>query len=168
MALGKRICVLGPSNSGKSTFAERLGRKLNYPVLHLDQIAFLPHTNWVLAPIEETKRRHDAFIENETWIVDGQYMRYMPNRLARADTIVMIETNRFKCLLRYLLRCIFGGKQRPGRLEGATREFNFEMVTMILFLQPKTWKTQMELIKHYPHIHIIKVRSFKELDELLA
>lgn len=98
----KRICVVGPSGSGKSTFAEKLARKLNYPVLHIDQIAHIPNTNWVLAPREETEAKHNAFICQDTWVVDGQYPCYMPGRLERADTLVLIHANRFKCLLSFL------------------------------------------------------------------
>jgi adenylate kinase family enzyme len=164
--LGKRICVIGPSNSGKSTFSEKLAQKLNYPVLHLDQIAHVPNTNWVLAPREETKKKHDTFIKKEKWIVDGQYKRYMPQRLKRADTIVLIRANRFKCLFRFFKRCRQKG-DRPGKLSDATKEFNLRMIPWILFKQPSRWQEQMEIIEQYPHINIIEASSFKDLDEIL-
>ncbi len=165
--LGKRICVIGPSGSGKSTFSEKLSRKLNYTVLHLDQIAHIPHTNWIRSPREETKKKHDTFIKKDKWIIDGQYKRLMPQRLKRATTIVLIRTNRFKCLFRFFKRCRLKGN-RAGALEGAKRAFNFRMIFWILFGQSKRWKKQMEIIKKYPHINIIKVSSFKELDEILT
>ncbi|MBN1784107.1 MAG: AAA family ATPase, partial [Alphaproteobacteria bacterium] len=156
--LGKRICVIGPSGSGKSTFSKKLSQKLNYPVLHLDQIAHIPHTNWVRAPREETKSKHDTFIKKDKWIIDGQYKRLMPQRLKRADSIILIRANRFKCLFRFFKRCSLKGN-RPGKLLGATKEFNFRMIFWILFGQSKRWKKQMEIIKQYPHINIIKVSS---------
>ncbi|MHA1540937.1 MAG: AAA family ATPase [Alphaproteobacteria bacterium] len=165
--LGNRICVIGPSNSGKSTFSEKLARKLNFPVLHLDQIAHIPHTNWVLASREETKRKHDTFIKKEKWIIDGQYKKLLPQRLKRADTIVLIKTNRFKCLFRFFKRSRLKGNH-AGALLGATKGFNFRMIPWILFKQPKRWKTQMKIIEQFSHINVIKVSSFRELDEILA
>ena len=160
---GKRICIVGPSCSGKSTLAEKLGRILDYPVLHLDQIAHVPYSNWALRPREETQKEHDAFILQPEWIVDGQYRRLMPQRLERADTLILLEADRFTCLFRYLKRCCVKG-DRPGKLQGALKEFNLKAVWFILYRQPKRWKEQMEIISRYPHLKPIVLRSFKEID----
>ena len=160
---GKRICIIGPSCSGKSTLAEKLGEILNYPVLHLDQIAHIPQTNWVERPREETQKDHDAFILCPEWIVDGQYKRLMPQRLERADTLILLESNRFTCLFRYLKRCCAKG-DRPGKLRGAEKEFSLKMIKFILYRQPKRWNEQMEIIACYQHLKPVVLRSFKEID----
>ena len=46
-ALGQRIMVMGPSNAGKSTLATAIGRRLELPIVHLDQLNHLPNTDWV-------------------------------------------------------------------------------------------------------------------------
>ncbi|TOH24481.1 AAA family ATPase, partial [Vibrio parahaemolyticus] len=38
----KRIAVIGSGGSGKSTFSALLGKKLNLPVHHLDQLYWKP------------------------------------------------------------------------------------------------------------------------------
>lgn len=103
--LGQRICILGPSCAGKSTLSEKLSKKLKLPLLHLDQIAFIPGTNWVQRPKEEMKRAHDAFIKKPRWIIDGQYKSVLPQRLKRADTLIFIDVNRFVCAWRFINRC---------------------------------------------------------------
>ena len=52
-ALGERIPILGPSNSGKSTLAQVIARTIASEAVHLDQLRHLPGTNWVERPDEE-------------------------------------------------------------------------------------------------------------------
>ena len=163
---GKRICVVGPSNCGKSTFSAKLAAKLGYSLMHMDQIAHVPNTNWIKRPCEQIRQEHDEFITKDTWVIDGQYKKYMPKRLARADTLVRIHVGRFKCLFRYFKRCAKRGKYM-GALDGATRTLNSSMIPWILFNQPKRAKERDKIIKQFPHLNIIDVYSFKELDELL-
>ena len=164
--IGKRICVIGPSCAGKSTLSEKLGKKLNLPVLHLDQIAHIPGTDWVERRRRETQKDHDEFILKDAWIVDGQYKRIMPKRLERADTLILIKVNRFVCCWRFLKRCFRGG-DRPGKLEGASKEFNFRILWWIFYHQPRRWKEQMQIISAYPHVRIISLKTFAEIDTFL-
>ncbi|HKS92649.1 MAG TPA: hypothetical protein VJQ83_12025, partial [Tepidiformaceae bacterium] len=50
-ALGKRIVVVGPSCSGKSTLAEQLGAALDLPYVELDALFWRP--NWTEPEDEE-------------------------------------------------------------------------------------------------------------------
>ncbi|MET3722789.1 hypothetical protein [Sphingomonas trueperi] len=47
--LGPRLCILGPSNSGKSTLAFAIAAARGLPPIHLDQLHHLPHTDWLPA-----------------------------------------------------------------------------------------------------------------------
>lgn len=51
--LGDRICILGPSNSGKSTLADAIARKRHLSTVHLDQLFHLPNTDWEARPRDE-------------------------------------------------------------------------------------------------------------------
>lgn len=164
--LGRRICVIGPSCAGKSTLAQNLGWKLGFPVLHLDQIAHIPGTNWVERPRHETQREHDAFIGQPCWVVDGSYSYLMPQRLRRADTLILLKAGRFTCLRNFITRCRMRG-ERAGKLEGAAREFNWDFIGWILFEQPRRWKNVGEIIAGHPHLHTTTFRSFAEIDAFL-
>ena len=48
--LGPRICILGPSNSGKSTLADAIAAKQGLEPIHLDRLYHLPHTDWQPRP----------------------------------------------------------------------------------------------------------------------
>lgn len=71
--LGPRLCILGPSNSGKSTLADAIGRARDLPVVHLDQLYHLPHTDWQPRPTVEFIALHDAAIQAPRWVLDGNY-----------------------------------------------------------------------------------------------
>ena len=49
-ALGPRIMICGPSNSGKSTLAVAMASKLGAEAFHVDLFRHLPDTNWVQRP----------------------------------------------------------------------------------------------------------------------
>ena len=165
--IGRRICILGPSCSGKSTLSEKLGKKLKYPVLHIDQIAHVPGTKWIKRPHEEIVKIHDAFIKKQKWVIDGQYKRLMPQRLKRADMLILIKTNRFICLWNFLNRCC-AKHERCGGLKDAPNEFNWPHMWFILYQQPKHRQEQMRIIAAHPHLKVIILRSFKDIDSFVA
>lgn len=162
-----RICIIGPSSSGKSTLADRLGKKFNYPVLHMDKIAHIPHTDWKRRPIAETIQKHNTFIGQDTWIIEGNYTQMMPQRFERADMVIFHKFNRFGCLWRYICRTLKNDKNRAGRLEGGIERLKWSMMDYILFKAPKKIKKYEKLLKHYPHLIVVRVYSFKDIEKLL-
>ena len=89
--LGERICILGPSNSGKSTLAEAIARKRSLEVVHLDLLYHLPNTDWEVRPTDEFVALHDAAITGERWVIDGNYSKCMPQRFLRATGLILLD-----------------------------------------------------------------------------
>ena len=162
--LGQRICIIGPSNSGKSTLANQLGEKLNIPVCHLDQLAHIPGTNWKLRDEKEFAADQDAFLEKESWIIEGNYSFCMPQRFAKATSLIWIDPNFLGCCFRYLSRCIKNDRNRPGRLKDATNEFSFEMMNHILFKYPKIRQKHKAILSGY-NFPLLYIRSMKGLNQ---
>lgn len=129
--LGPRLCILGPSNSGKSTLADAIGRARGLPVVHLDQLYHLPHTDWQPRPTAEFIALHDAAIQSPHWVVDGNYSRCLPQRLARATGLILLDTPTPLSLLRYLRRCWFE-RDRRGALEGGRDSVKWQMLRYIV------------------------------------
>jgi adenylate kinase family enzyme len=92
-SLGERIVVLGPSNAGKSTLAVAVSKKLGLPAVHLDQLQHFPQSNWQARPEAEFAALHNAAILGDRWIMEGNYSRLMPQRLARAAGAILITSN---------------------------------------------------------------------------
>ncbi|QDY69712.1 AAA family ATPase [Qingshengfaniella alkalisoli] len=131
-SLGNRIVVLGPSNAGKSTLAVAIANKLDMPVVHLDRLHHLPNTDWQPRPEADFVALHDAAIRQESWVMDGNYSRLMPDRFARATGVILITSNRWLRVSRYLKRTLVNQSTRAGHLEGAQESLKWAMVHWIL------------------------------------
>jgi adenylate kinase family enzyme len=135
-ALGDRICILGPSNSGKSTLADAIARKRGLTPIHLDQLYHQPGTDWVPRPREEFIALHDEAIAGENWVMDGNYSVCMPQRFARATGIILLEISTTLSLARYFRRTLFQ-TDRIGSLDGGRDSIKWMMIRHIAIVTPK-------------------------------
>lgn len=107
-----RMLVVGPSGTGKSTLARRLGAKHGTPVIHLDAQYWRP--GWKEPPEAEWLRQVDELVAGEAWILDGNYSGTLAKRIAIADTIVFLDFPR--------LQCVYGVMSRWWQTRGRVRE----------------------------------------------
>jgi adenylate kinase family enzyme len=128
--LGTRICIMGPSNSGKSTLAVAISRARTLVPIHLDQLHHLPHTDWVPRPADEFAALHDAAIMGPHWVIDGNYSRLLPQRLRRATGFVLLDVPTVVSLYRYIRRCWFE-RDRRGALEGGRDSVKWDVIRHI-------------------------------------
>lgn len=133
--LGRRIMISGPSSVGKSTLALALGRRLGVPAIHLDQFRHLPNTDWQLRSDEDFIALHDAAIEGDSWVMDGNYSKTLPRRLERATGIILIADRSWASLYRYARRTLFEPR-RAGALEGNRDSIKWGMIHWILVASP--------------------------------
>jgi adenylate kinase family enzyme len=130
--LGPRICILGPSNSGKSTLAVAIAAARGLEAIHLDQLHHLPHTDWVPRPADEFATLHDTAILSDSWVIEGNYTQLLPQRLARATGVLLLDVPTSVSLYRYVRRCWFE-RQRNGALAGGRDSVKWAMLHHILF-----------------------------------
>ncbi|MGV8830971.1 MAG: AAA family ATPase [Devosia sp.] len=130
-SLGRRIVIMGPSNSGKSTLAEAIGEKAGLTIVHLDQLHHLPNTDWQPRPAEEFLSLQRAAMERDNWVMDGNYSALLPERLARATGAIVLDDNRWLRLLRYFHRTLFE-RRRAGNLEGYKDSVTWRMIYWVL------------------------------------
>jgi adenylate kinase family enzyme len=100
----KRVLILGPGASGKSTLAARLGEITGLPVVELDRVFWqrgllpTPRDRWV--------ERQQRLVAEDRWIIDGDLGPYdaVEVRLSAADTIIFLDFSFARCAWRALRR----------------------------------------------------------------
>lgn len=98
----KRILVYGVTGSGKTTLARRLSEATGVPWHSVDDLAF--EANWVQVSDEEQRRRVGAICEQEAWILDTAYAKWIDIPLARVELIVALDYPRWYSLQRLVRR----------------------------------------------------------------
>jgi len=100
----RRVVILGPGGAGKSTLARRLGHAAHLPVVELDTRFW----NSALEPMpaHEWRDVQTTLAQQPAWIMDGDLGPYdvLEPRLERADTVVVLDVARWRCLWRSLRR----------------------------------------------------------------
>lgn len=100
--IGRRVVVTGMAGAGKSTFARQLSAKTGLPVIHLDYHFWKP--GWVEPSDTEWRDLQARLLAGEAWIADGNYHETLDLRLARADTVVFLDTPWWVCAARAFVR----------------------------------------------------------------
>lgn len=105
----ERVLVIGCPGAGKSTFARALQGATGLPLFYyLDQLFHLPDGSHVSqADFDEGLA---AILKAPRWIIDGNYQRTLAPRLARCDTVFLLDYPLSVCLAGAAARI---GKARP-------------------------------------------------------
>ncbi len=85
----RRISVVGTIGSGKTTCARELSDRLGIPHIELDSLHW--EANWVEAPDSVFRERVTQSLQNDSWVVDGNYHRVRDIVWGRADTVVWLD-----------------------------------------------------------------------------
>ncbi|MBO9129900.1 DNA topology modulation protein [Bacillus sp. 165] len=126
----KKILLIGSGGAGKSTLARRLGGILGIQVHHLDALYW--KQGWVETPREEFIKQIQPIMEQESWIVDGNYFATMEMRMAAADTIIFLALPRLHCTYRVIKRRIQHHKKiRPDMGAGCKEKLDWDFIKWV-------------------------------------
>jgi energy-coupling factor transporter ATP-binding protein EcfA2 len=105
----QRVVVVGPPGSGKTTVARTISRRLGLPHTELDSLWWDP--NWTEAGARLFSDRAQVVVENESWVVDGNYYSTGARDTiwSRADTLVWLDLARWVTVPRVVRRTLVRG-----------------------------------------------------------
>ena len=155
----KKVIVIGCPGSGKSTFSRALHEKTGIPLHHLDMMFW----NADRTTVEKSvflERLHSA-MEQDEWIIDGNYGSTIEMRLAACDTAFFLDYPAEVCLEGVRAR---RGKPRSDMPWYETDEEDEEFIGFIKSYNEESRPRVMELLERYAHkdIHIFKNREEKD------
>jgi adenylate kinase family enzyme len=154
----ERIIIIGCGGAGKSTLARQLGEKLNIPVVHLDRLFWKP--GWVEETQEKFDRKLAVELEKPRWIMDGNFNRTMPQRVAKCDTIIYLDFNRFACLRGVIKRVLTTyGTVRPDMGEGCPERIDFEFLKWVWNYNKNKRERNYKLLNEATHAETIVLKK---------
>lgn len=161
----KKIMIFGIPGSGKSTFALKLARLLNLPLFHLDKYFFV--SDWKERNYEEFLEIQKGFVDQDSWIIDGNATRSFEIRFSKADTVLYFRFNRALCLWRIFQRLIDKHPHISDRAEGCGEHIRLGLVKYLWGFPERVKKSIEELRLKYPEAKFYELHNDKQAHSFL-
>lgn len=155
----RRVLVIGPPGSGKSTFARRLAEVTGLPLIHLDAEYWQP--GWVEPQREAWRARVASLAAADAWIIEGNYDGTLDLRFLRADTLYWFESGRLRSMWR-VVRRIAGsyGRVRPDMAPGCPERIDPSFMLYIWRFSGRQGLRAADAVRRLgAHVVLVKIGS---------
>lgn len=158
----KKIIVIGCPGSGKSVFSKALHQITSIPLYHLDMLFWKADKTRVEKSV--FLARLAAVMQENEWIIDGNYASTMEQRMAQCDTVIFLD---------YPLEvCLNGVHMRQGKVRSdmpwVETEEDTEFIEFIKNYNEQNRPKVMELLQKYSDKNIFVFSSREQADEYLT
>lgn len=160
-----KIILIGCPGSGKSTLSFKLEDILKVPVLHLDKIYHIDNNTRITR--EELKQKVDDFARsNSEWIIDGNYISTLDQRIALCDTIIFLDFSTQTCVKNVIERS--KKEKTKDMAEGFDNsKLNPEFLEFVSKFNLETRPLVYEKLKAFPDKKVIILKNYKEVDKFI-
>ena len=156
----KKIIIIGSCGAGKTTFAQKINKKLNLPLTNLDQLYWKP--GWERTSKTEWREKVEQLVKGDKWIIDGNYQSTFDIRFPACDTIIFLDINRFTCLFRILKRRFL--KNRIDVLNKCEEKIDWKFLKWVLWDFPQKGKKKIKkYLKKYDK-KVVVLKNGEEMD----
>jgi adenylate kinase family enzyme len=88
-ALPRRVWIVGPTGSGKSTVAVALAARMGVAATHLDDLHF--GAGWVERSWDDLRSRVAPVVAGDSWVIDGNYSAVRRKFADRVELFVWLD-----------------------------------------------------------------------------
>jgi len=149
-SIGRRICVVGTSGSGKTYVAEALARLLGLRYISCDSLIWRAHSMQV--PRDEQLEAFDAATRDGEWTFDGNLGPSAEDQLVRSrcDTVIWLDLSRWQVIWSITLRTFWRATTRRPMWHGNVERWGqvFSRDSMILW----AWRTHGQQRARYTRL----------------
>ena len=143
-----RILVLGTPGSGKSTLARKLSISLKTKAIHLDKYYWKP--GWVETTSDVWDLELNELLNEESWVMDGNYINSLTKRIKYATHIVYLDIPWYKSIYRIILRMFkYRNTTRPDMNTECQERLNFEFIQFLLWAIKYNFTYKKKLLIFY-------------------
>ena len=149
----KKIYIIGPIGSGKTTFSKSLSKKYNIKCYELDKVSWDDDNGNIRRSDEESNRIFNDILSNKSWIMEDVGREKYKEGKIQADIIYYIKLPKLIAYYRVTRRWI---RQRLGKE---------------IYNQPptfKNWKYFMRAVKSYYKKEKKKISDLQEYSDKLV
>jgi len=158
----KRVLIIGSNGAGKSTFSYALAEKTSLPLIHIDQLYW--RNNWEVTPKEEFLSLVSAEVQKPCWIIEGNNIRSLEDRLQFADTVFWFEFPPASCVWNVLKRtCKYRGTVRPDMPDECVSRLNISFLKDVWRFNKKNHAKICEKLAANKNIHVVRFANYKQV-----
>ncbi len=162
--------MIGPTGSGKTTFARALAAKLGVPHIELDALFWQPH--WVESSADELRARVEPDLAHDGWVVDGNYSGKLGTLvLDHADEIVWLDLplrTTWPRLLRRTVRRLCTREVICGANRESFRQAFLSRESILLYSLRTYRRTRVSRAEWTGGYRVVRLRSTREVERYLA
>lgn len=144
----RRILCFGVTGSGKSTLAAALSKRLDLPLVLVDELCWEP--GWVQRPREELDARILPALDRPAYVIDSVYGFHNDVALERVDVVVALDYPRATSLSRLVRRTARRIRTREpvcnGNVETLPRALSRDS---IVAWHMRSWRSKRERMRRW-------------------
>ena len=126
----KKILIFGVSGAGKTTFARRISKDLDFYPVFMDQHLWLEY--WKRKSDKEFIKSIDAELECEKWVLEGALPRFVIKYAHESNIVIWIKVSKYKAIFRVISRMIKNrNRSRVELPDGCVEKLNFKFLSWI-------------------------------------
>lgn len=163
-----KICIIGASGAGKSTFASQLSKQTGVESFALDELFWdnsEGHYNARRDPRKRDRLLHDL-LQKENWIMEGVQYAWVGDAFEQADRIYLLDPPAWLCRVRIVRRYFARKLLKNGRSKENLRSL-LALLRWTKHFYRKNLPEIRVLLDHYP-AKVTLIKNKREASEALT